>query len=230
MLPQNNSDSACCRVLSNLLPAGVACRVLEIKNYTNELSQSETELITGTSEKRQNEFSTGRKCAKDALAKLGVRDIVILRNEHREPVWPDGIVGSITHCRDLCGSVVSYSNNMKCIGFDIENLKPLTQDISKYVCTQIERDWLAMDHKPKRETLLILLFSLKEAVFKCVFPLHAIHFGFKDCIVKPDLNSGTAEVEFLRDDIKTRLQLQFRLDHEHVYSIAYQTAGNNIEI
>jgi 4'-phosphopantetheinyl transferase EntD len=51
--------------------------------------------------RRREEFLLGRCAARLALRKAGLRyDLPVLRGSRREPCWPDGFVGSITHCEE----------------------------------------------------------------------------------------------------------------------------------
>jgi 4'-phosphopantetheinyl transferase EntD len=49
---------------------------------------------------RTREFTTAQSCARLALSKLGLPAVAILSGPKREQLWPPGVVGSITHCRN----------------------------------------------------------------------------------------------------------------------------------
>ena len=47
---------------------------------------------------KRNEFALGRAAVRHALLELGEDYVPVLRGGYGEPLWPDGILGSITHC------------------------------------------------------------------------------------------------------------------------------------
>ena len=60
--------------------------------------------------KRRNEFITVRHCAGLALGELGFPPVPILKGDKGEPCWPDGAVGSLTHCAGYRGA---YQHNTR---------------------------------------------------------------------------------------------------------------------
>ena len=66
----------------------------------------EEELIARAVAKRRNEFVTARHCARLAMGRLGVPESPILKGDKGEPRWPDGLVGSLTHCVGFRGAGV----------------------------------------------------------------------------------------------------------------------------
>lgn len=217
VLSRANSNS----ILRTLFATDASGVILPIGNHLDALYASEREIIHNVGSKRQHEFSTGRFCAKTALAQLDIENFPVLRNEHREPLWPSGYVGSISHCKDLCGAVAARKSDFKSIGFDIENIKPLKQDIAKAICTEQETKWLAQQNAHSHDVLVILLFSLKESVFKCIFPYQNIRPGFKDCSITPDFGTNRATTIFQRQDILPNIKTSFCITGRHIYSGAY---------
>ena len=216
-MPKVNSEL----IFGALFGTSASGIIIPIADYMDELHPSELEIICNTSKKRQLEFSTGRYCAKMALAKQGIGNFPIMRNENREPRWPKGVVGSISHCRDLCGAVTAKQTDIKAIGFDIENIRELKHEIEKLTCTPQEIAWLSRQTLYAYNELVILLFSLKEAVFKCISSYNKILLSFKDCSITPDLNSNKVEIHFNREDVTPDMVLNFRITKKHVYSGAY---------
>ena len=80
----------------------------------------EEPLIAKSVAKRRNEFITVRHCARIALGELGVPPVPILKGEKGEPCWPDGVVGSLTHCAGYRGAVVGRSAAVRSVGIDAE--------------------------------------------------------------------------------------------------------------
>ena len=192
-----------------------------IADYRHCLYQSELALIENVSHKRMLEFSTGRDCAHQALHQLGYETCPILKGTHREPLWPDKIVGSISHCRDLAGAVVTDQHRVRSVGFDIENRKQLDSNIARHICTPTEKDWIKQLEHTQQNLGLLKIFSLKEAVFKCVYQATGRALRFQECQVLPVLADGGAEACIKTTDIKTAsglLRLHFYTDEAHIYS------------
>nr|MDT0526133.1 4'-phosphopantetheinyl transferase [Streptomyces sp. DSM 41633] len=80
----------------------------------------EAALVARAVAKRRNEFTTVRYCARQALGELGVGPVPILKGDKGEPCWPDGIVGSLTHCQGFRGAVVGRVGGVRSVGIDAE--------------------------------------------------------------------------------------------------------------
>jgi 4'-phosphopantetheinyl transferase EntD len=121
---------------------------------------------------RRREFATGRACARAALARLGVVAGAILPGEHGEPLWPPGVVGSVSHCAGYRGCAVAPSGRIRALGIDAEPEEPLPDDVLDLVALPFERAQL---HRLRAANAAVpwdrLLFSAKEAVYKAWFPL-----------------------------------------------------------
>ncbi len=79
---------------------------------------AEAELVARAVEKRRREFAGGRDCARRALAALGIAPLAILSGERGEPLWPEGVVGAITHCAGYRGSAVARAGEVAALGID----------------------------------------------------------------------------------------------------------------
>jgi 4'-phosphopantetheinyl transferase EntD len=81
--------------------------------------QEEENYIRSAATSRREEFLTGRWCARDALSKLGVPTSPVLVGCRGEPLWPNGVVGTITHGAGLAAAVVGRFDRWWGIGIDI---------------------------------------------------------------------------------------------------------------
>ncbi len=98
------------------------------------------------------------------------------RADDGRPLWPDGVVGTITHTAELGVAAVAQSSNCAGLGLDIEDVsRKTTTDISRRVCTATEKEWVGDDLRRLRT-----LFSAKESIFKALFPRQRIFLGFQD--------------------------------------------------
>jgi 4'-phosphopantetheinyl transferase EntD len=126
------------------------------------------------------QFTLGRVAARLALKQIGFDNPVpILRGEKGQPLWPDGITGSITHCYPWSVAVVAKSPNHLAIGIDLESVARIKgPDVCDLVCRDVERDWArAGCHFHER---LAMIFSAKEAVYKAFYPLCQRYIDFKE--------------------------------------------------
>lgn len=124
------------------------------------------------------EFTTGRACAHDALELLGVPSDGIAVGPSREPLWPAGIVGSISHSGDLAVATVAPMALFRSIGVDIEPATPLDPDLQERICRPAELARLRSG--PESALRAKIVFSAKESVYKCLWPLNRQFLEFSD--------------------------------------------------
>jgi len=139
---------------------------------------------------RQREFALGRWCARAALEKLGEGSPPLPVGADRGPLWPRGVVGSITHCAGFIGAVVARSSDLVGVGFDVEPAIPLGEDLVHLVC-QAEEVESVKRLPPGGTDWFKVLFSAKEAIHKCVAPLSGIMLDFRDVVVNVVARDGS---------------------------------------
>lgn len=148
-----------------------------------------------TVEHRRTEFLLGRACAHQALADFHLAHLPILRNENRAPIWPESIVGSISHTENWAVAAVGQRSHVKGIGIDIENLqRSVNLRIQRHICVPQEKEWLAQFPPDQLEVFLKIIFSAKESIFKCFHPLTGVYLDFRDAQVV--LNDNSSDFEF----------------------------------
>ena len=151
------------------------------------LFEEEEALLARAVEKRRREFSTGRHCARAALAALGLPAAPILPGEARAPVWPPGVVGSITHCAGYRAAAVARVGDVASVGIDAEPDERLTPEVLELVAEPAERARLrGLAVEAPGVCWDRLLFSAKESVYKAWFPLARRWLGFADADVTID--------------------------------------------
>ncbi|MFF4171325.1 4'-phosphopantetheinyl transferase [Streptomyces sp. NPDC001744] len=146
---------------------------------------------------RRAEYATVRACARDALTELGQPPVALVPGANREPRWPAGIVGSMTHCTGYRGAAVAHDRDIAALGIDAEPNAPLPDGDSllSVLARREETDLLAI--LPACGTAWDrLLFSAKECVYKTWFPLTGRWLGFEEAIVRID-PAGTFEARLL---------------------------------
>lgn len=163
--------------LQDMLGPDFGVGVTDPRDPAEGLWPDEAPVIARALEKRQRDFAAGRRAAREAMVALGVAPAAIPQGEQREPVWPQGLIGSISHCRTCCIATVAHARAHRTIGIDIEPATPLDPDLIPLICTDGEQNWLQT--QPDRNLAAKQIFSAKEAVYKAQFPLSREVIGFK---------------------------------------------------
>ncbi len=166
-------------MIEKLLPPSVAAVESFIDPLAAQLLGAEVAAAEGFASGRRQEFVTARWCARQALAELGIPPTPILRGERGEPRWPDGIVGSLTHCAGYRAAVVGRADEVLSIGIDAEPHLPLPARVVGTIALPSEVDRLAGLRAEFPEVCWDrLLFTMKESVYKAWFPLAGRWLGF----------------------------------------------------
>jgi len=175
-------------MLAGVVPAGVA--VAEV--FGEDLDEGgllpeEEPAIAGAVEQRRREYTAVRVCARLALARAGLPPAAIVPGPSRAPIWPPGVVGSMTHCAGYRGCAVARSEVIAAIGIDAEPHEALPAEVLPTVASRAERAALAALAGADPATCWDrILFSAKESVFKAWFPAAGAWLGFDDAEVVID--------------------------------------------
>ncbi|MCD2196284.1 4'-phosphopantetheinyl transferase superfamily protein [Actinomycetospora endophytica] len=173
-------------LLSSVLPAPVVAVACVSDDDAGPLHPSEEPAVERAVESRRAEFTTGRSCARSALASLGAPVAAVPVGEKRAPVWPDGVVGSITHTRGFRGAAVAWRSVVRSVGIDAEAHDALPDGVLDAVSSESERAGLARLSAASPEVSWDrLLFSAKESVYKTWFPLTGRWLGFEEAELEP---------------------------------------------
>ncbi|WP_395363542.1 4'-phosphopantetheinyl transferase [Streptomyces sp. YH02] len=176
-------------MLAEILPASVACaeRFDDLEPVTPY--PEEEAVVARAAAGRRDSFHTVRLCARLAMAELGTPAAPILPGPKGEPLWPDGLVGSMTHCAGYRGAVAAPATALTGLGIDAEPHRPLRPGVLEYVTLPAERERLA--HLARTHPSIHwdrLLFSAKESVYKVWYPLTRkwLDFDEADITLHPD--------------------------------------------
>jgi 4'-phosphopantetheinyl transferase EntD len=184
-------------VLERILPTS-ATVVATREDLRGALYPEEESVVGRAVEKRRREFTTARACAREALACLGQHHQAIPSGPRGEPLWPVGIVGSITHCDGYRGCAVARDTDLITIGVDAERNEPLPDGLIGDIALPEEREMLrALSRDEPGISWDRLLFSAKEAVYKAWYPLAERWLGFEDAILAVDRSSKTYSARLL---------------------------------
>lgn len=162
------------------------------------LMPEERHLVAKSVPKRVTEVTNARTCARRALRRLGVTtDVAIQRGPKGEPLWPSGVVGSITHTAGYYAAAVADAGKVRSIGIDAEVHDVLPDGVLDHIAFDEELAWLrgiGRDVWWDR-----LLFSAKESVYKVWYPLTNRWLGFEDARVTVHPDDGTFSARILVD-------------------------------
>ncbi|MDG9715915.1 4'-phosphopantetheinyl transferase [Streptomyces sp. DH24] len=149
------------------------------------LYPEEEALVARAVAKRRREFAGVRSCARRAMEKLGVPPQPVLVGERGAPRWPDGVVGSMTHCAGFCGAALARAGDLASVGIDAEPAGPLPQGVLTAVALPAEAERLARLAAERPEVHWDrLLFSAKESVYKAWFPLTGKWLDFSEADIE----------------------------------------------
>ena len=176
--------------------------------------------------KRQTEFLAGRLCARAALQQLDGREWVPDIGEDRAPIWPTDICGSITHSTGWAAAIVAHKQHWRGLGLDTENM--LSPERAARLAGEILTPWemqqLAAGPAQHVALLVTLTFSIKEALFKALYPIVQKRFYFEDAQLLQWSLDGKARLRLLTDLSSEwhggkELEGQFSVQGEHLLSL-----------
>ena len=157
-------------LFGDLCPRGVSCA--ESRGDDDFPSDPRLTLLPGeaarvarSSPTRAAEFATGRRLAHDAMEQIGFSGPV-LSGAHGEPCWPEGVIGSITHCPGLRAAAVGVRSQVSALGIDAEPDRALSADVARALV-------MPADRLPDDAHALVALLCAKEAAAKAFVSMGA---------------------------------------------------------
>jgi len=188
-------------LVESLFPAGVAAAELRAPGDPALLDPDEALSVARAVPKRVAEFAAGRLCARSALARFGIASFALRAARDRQPLWPAGLVGSITHTQGFCAAVVGEHARFVGLGLDTENACAVSPDLWPSICIAEELAWIASLPAEQRTRAATLVFAAKEAVYKCQYPTTSERLSFSDLRIVPlewAMLAGSFDVEAQR--------------------------------
>lgn len=151
--------------------------------------------------KRQTEFLAGRLCARAALLRLDGTQATPASGADRAPVWPAHISGAISHSHGRAAALVALKRDWQGVGIDLERVLSAerAQRLVKEVLTPDERQRLATGRAEDLALLVTLTFSVKESLFKALYPLVHKRFYFEHAEVVSWTPEGQVRLRLLTD-------------------------------
>ncbi len=127
--------------------------------------------------KRAREFAAGRVLARQLFGELGLSSATSIPvAEGRAPLWPAGVMGSISHCNDLCAVALTSAARVSGIGIDVEGNRPLGREL-RDLCLRPDEY-----HLPESQWMVV--FSAKESVYKALYPSIRQFLDFQDVSIR----------------------------------------------
>lgn len=171
--------SSAASVIEALFTAPVAVEVATNSDYFAPISVEEAPYAERMVERRRQEFAAGRACAHRALRRIEADYGPIKVAHRRDPIWPTGIVGSITHCEGFCAAAVARGGPVAALGIDAEPARPLDDETRDTILNPDEQR--EMMHLPLPPGLWTTTgFAAKEALFKAVYPVLIREIAFDE--------------------------------------------------
>jgi 4'-phosphopantetheinyl transferase EntD len=217
--------------LQDLFPEGVVAAEMREPGDAADLWLAEAECVRHAVPNRVREFAAGRTCARRALRELGIEDFVLLAGQDRQPIWPSSIVGSITHTAGFCAAVVAPRRLFAGVGIDSEQVDKVSRDLWDTICRPEEASWRDTLPHEQQKAAAALLFSAKEAFYKCQYPLSGEWLDFHDLHVVPvdfGVRSGQFTVQATRR-ISVEARSQWRVVGRFLFHESFVTAAVSFE-
>ncbi len=182
-----------------LLSGGIALAQVSVAQRGSDLFPAERDCLSARAvSRRRREFAAGRVAAHRAMAELGVEPGPVLCGPDRAPIWPQGLVGSITHTDVYAFAAVGrVAEGILAIGLDVEHAVPLEDELLDTVCSESESRWL--ENQAESGLMAKLIFCAKEAAYKCQYSLTGQLFGFDGLEIRVNEEAGSFEAVLTED-------------------------------
>jgi 4'-phosphopantetheinyl transferase EntD len=188
------------------------------------LYPAELALVERSASKRKTDFSTGRFCARKALEQFGIDHTAILRDSGKQPIWPAGIAGSISHSNQLTGAIVGKSKHVVSVGLDIEKTGGVQLNMWNILFLESEQQFLNSLNEEDRNMYPTLIFSLKESFYKFQYPLTGQFLEFND--VEFNMKDEQINMKVVKEDYKIaydmeNLQFHWTVADQQLITLCY---------
>lgn len=181
-------------LVETLAPAPASIVAGDVASFAGPLMAGEGKAVARAVAKRRDEFRAGRAAARAALRGLGWPPLPLPAGPDRAPVWPDGVIGSISHTDGAVAAVTVRKSDVAAIGLDIEHARPLDPKMRCLICSAAEGAG-ALDGLDRA----MVCFVIKEAAFKAYNPATGHVLDFREVRVEFGW-AGRATVLILEPD------------------------------
>ncbi|ADZ92049.1 4'-phosphopantetheinyl transferase family protein [Marinomonas mediterranea] len=182
--------------------------------------------------KRKVSFLAGRLAVQQLLTHLDLPNMAVLKAEDGSPIWPNGWKGSIAHANDQAIASVLPAQSvaesrLQGLGLDVENLDKTEIVLETQKMIAVEREVSLLESVGyDKAVALLMIFSIKESVFKAVYPKYGVYFDFLDAELVSVNRSEEWEVRLTRTLSETfpagfPLTVKAWVEESRVYSYCY---------
>lgn len=176
--------------IATLFPPEAAVEDAAPSTTRATLFPEEEPAVARAIDRRRREFAAARACARRAMGRLGLPPLPVPTDGRRAPVWPAGVVGSISHTGDYCAAVVARLGSVRSIGLDVEADEAVKGRLWDRICTEAELGWISTQPPDRHGWWVRLVFSAKEAFYKCQYGLTETYLGFHEVELSVDPESS----------------------------------------
>lgn len=184
-------------VIGEILPSDVVSDYAFDDGGEAPLFPEEQRIISRAVDKRRREFAATRTCARRALSRLGAAAGPIVTGQRGEPLWPDGVIGSMTHCAGYRAAAVARPAVVAALGIDAEPNEVLPDGVLDSVSAAPERVHLSSLPTGDGVRWDRLLLCAKEAVFKAWYPITGRELTFLEADLTIDPADRSFQVRLL---------------------------------
>jgi 4'-phosphopantetheinyl transferase EntD len=136
-------------------------------------------------------------------------------------LWPDGVIGSISHSDDFCAVAVASTQSISDLGIDVETLEALNPEVEDVVLTEAELHATESMEGWVRK----LIFSIKESNYKCCYHMVKAFIDFKQCEVVLDMDRQAYQSRIicnnhLGKELRISVQGRWMLESGHIFTSA----------
>ena len=197
-IPPASNPAVLSAELAALFPGEVFAACLTREAPLELLSAQELSCVSHCASERIQQFAAGRLCARLTLEALGIEGFSLLTARDRQPVWPAGVTGSITHTAGYAAAVVGRREALGSLGIDSEVAAQVHRELWPGITAPSELARLRALPEAAACLQAAVLFAAKEAFYKSQFPLTGERLLFADvvidCVADSSGNGGTFEV------------------------------------
>ncbi|WP_428943560.1 4'-phosphopantetheinyl transferase family protein [Pantoea sp. FN060301] len=134
--------------------------------------------------KRRAEYLASRAVVRCALQRWGADDYILGNGPQREPLWPEGIRGSLSHTHQRISLLLTRTDSGKQPGVDCERLllPGKAEALQERIIHPAERKIL--QHSGLSfATGLTAAFSVKESLYKALYPQLGQFMSFREATI-----------------------------------------------
>ncbi len=208
------------------IPDSISFSLLGMGDHTHLLNPAELACICSAAPKRRREFSTARYAIRQIIDNWGIPAHPVPTGQDGQPIWTRPVHGSISHTRDLCWVALTHDPHIRSIGIDIERRERMHPGLWDRITTPAEQARLRSSQLPcgiSPDDIHSIIFSAKEAFFKCQYPLTSRWLGFKDVELSISFESNAAEASIVNGQPlptgELTLSGHFMITEQHIFSI-----------